>query len=199
MKQLRIVSLFILFVSSFSSDSKCKNSSFLLTYDEDKKAFHGRHFHIFYERGFESQAETLKCQVADTVKEVSVEEIKGKTLKEICASSIYSSKLEDKTKKRNYMTTITKQETYSEENTQCDALNQLNLIQTPQKKWAVLIRGFATNIILPVKSKNGVFTKEGLDFALNSLFFATAYGFGDSTFKSLGGETGVKGVGFNLF
>ncbi|EGT40991.1 hypothetical protein CAEBREN_10557 [Caenorhabditis brenneri] len=194
MKQSSLVTLFTIFVTSFASNStKCQKSSFQLTYSEDKKAFHSRHFHIFYERGFKSLAENLECQLIDTVKKVTVEEIEGNTLAKICESKVYASKLEDKTKQRNYMTTITRQQTYSEEDVQCDAMNQFNLMQTPKKKWAVLIRGLATEILLPVSSKNGVFTKDGLDFALNSLFFATGYAFGDSTFKSLGGEGGVKG------
>ncbi|PIC47129.1 hypothetical protein B9Z55_006583 [Caenorhabditis nigoni] len=181
-------------VSSFSSPSpNCQNSSFVLTYNEDKRAFHSRHFHIFYETGFKSLAEMIECQVAGTVKKVSVEEIQKGTLEEICKSKIYSSKLEDKLKKKNYMTTITKQSRYSDQDKSCDAMNQFNLIQTGERKWAVLIRGHATDILLPIKSKNGIFTKQALDFALNSLFFATAYGFGESTFKSLGGDTGVKG------
>ncbi|KAF1765902.1 hypothetical protein GCK72_005855 [Caenorhabditis remanei] len=111
----------------------------------------------------------VKCQVTGTVKAVSMEEIKSDTLKKICELNAYSSKLEDKLKKKNYMTTITNQYRYSESDVSCDALNQFNLMRT------------------------SFLSKDSLSFAINSLFFATAYGFGDSTFKSLGGETGVKG------
>lgn len=135
----------------------------------------------------------IKCQLSGTVKDVTLEEIQGKReLSSICKMEAYTSKIEDKTKQRNYMATITRQLKFSEALTRCDALNQLNLIKTPMNQWAVLIRGHATDIILPLKSEKGGFKKSSLDFALNSLFFASAYGFGDSTFKSLGGETGVR-------
>ncbi|EFO91339.1 hypothetical protein CRE_11858 [Caenorhabditis remanei] len=194
MKQFTAVSLFIIFISRINASSSCQNSSFELILIEDKRAFHTRQFHIFYDKEFKSVAQMVKCQVTGTVKAVSMEEIKSDTLKKICELNAYSSKLEDKLKKKNYMTTITNQYRYSESDVSCDALNQFNLMRTSEKKWAVLIRGYASEILLPIESVNGFLSKDSLSFAINSLFFATAYGFGDSTFKSLGGETGVKGV-----
>lgn len=52
----------------------------------------------------------IKCQLSGTVKDVTLEEIQGKReLSSICKMEAYTSKIEDKTKQRNYMATITRQ------------------------------------------------------------------------------------------
>lgn len=67
-------------------------------------------------------------------------------------------------------------------------------MKTPLNKWAVQIKGHVTDLVMPILSKDGEFHGESLRFALDALFFATSYGFGDSTFKSLDGNSGFKRV-----
>lgn len=58
----------------------------------------------------QSIAEILKCHVAETVKQVDLIEIRDdQKLDEICKSKVYSGKLTDKLRQKDYMVTVTKQ------------------------------------------------------------------------------------------
>ncbi|CAI2332889.1 unnamed protein product [Caenorhabditis sp. 36 PRJEB53466] len=187
MKKSCILSLFLLAMLTSTVSAVCSsNSTFNLTLSEEKKSFKRREFHIFYEPQLRSFAEMVKCQVSATVNSVSLDEIQpGKTLEHTCALEIYTKKVEDPRVQRSFMATITNQKKFLD-STACDAHNQLNFMKTPKNEWAVQIRGLVTDILLPMNSSQGNFTAESLNFALDALFFASSYGFGDATFKSLG-------------
>ncbi|CAB3403877.1 unnamed protein product [Caenorhabditis bovis] len=132
---------------------------------------------------FQNVADLIACQVKPFVKKVILMQWKysSPTLEDICEA--YSPKLVLPA----YMATVTRETVITKP---CQSNYQLNMIQTPKKVWAASVSGPNTKVIVPLgggeKSSVDYLTRDGLDLALNLLFFATAYRLSDGAeFKNL--------------